>query len=60
MLKFKKRLKVSEKAKRSRTLSSFQKMDLNQDGVIAIDEFLDCCVRDEALVRSMGVFDSSF
>lgn len=35
-------------------------MDLNQDGVIAIDEFLDCCVRDEALVRSMGVFDSSF
>lgn len=35
-------------------------MDLNRDGVVTLDEFLDCCVRDEDISRSMGVFDSSF
>ncbi|KAI8421574.1 hypothetical protein MSG28_009596 [Choristoneura fumiferana] len=37
-----------------------KKMDLNRDGVVTLDEFLDCCVRDEDISRSMGVFDSSF
>lgn len=39
---------------------SFQKMDLNRDGVLTLDEFLDCCLRDEDISRSMGVFDSNF
>ncbi|KAL0830408.1 hypothetical protein ABMA28_002587 [Loxostege sticticalis] len=38
----------------------FQKMDLNRDGVLTLDEFLDCCLRDEDISRSMGVFDSNF
>ncbi|XP_049872808.1 Kv channel-interacting protein 4 isoform X1 [Pectinophora gossypiella] len=38
----------------------FQKMDLNRDGVLTLDEFLDCCLRDEEIIRSMGVFDSNF
>ncbi|KAF9407006.1 hypothetical protein HW555_012822, partial [Spodoptera exigua] len=36
------------------------KMDLNRDGVLTLDEFLDCCLRDEDISRSMGVFDSNF
>lgn len=35
-------------------------MDLNQDGVVTLDEFLDCCRNDDAISRSMAVFDSSF
>lgn len=35
-------------------------MDLNRDGVLTLDEFLDCCLRDEEISRSMGVFDSNF
>lgn len=35
-------------------------MDLNRDGVVTLDEFLDCCRNDDAISRSMAVFDSSF
>ncbi|KAJ2951054.1 hypothetical protein O0L34_g5433 [Tuta absoluta] len=38
----------------------FQKMDLNRDGVLTLDEFLDCCLHDEDITRSMAVFDSNF
>lgn len=37
-----------------------QKMDMNRDGVVTLDEFLDCCRNDDAISRSMAVFDSSF
>ncbi|EAA08579.5 AGAP004258-PA [Anopheles gambiae str. PEST] len=33
----------------------FQKMDTNQDGVITIEEFLDCCRKDQLISSSMGV-----
>lgn len=36
-----------------------QKMDRNNDGVVTIDEFLDCCRCDQAITNSMLVFDSS-
>ncbi|XP_067635821.1 uncharacterized protein [Eurosta solidaginis] len=36
----------------------FQKMDKNQDGVVTLDEFLETCQNDEAISRSMSVFDS--
>lgn len=38
----------------------FQKMDKNQDGVVTLDEFLECCQMDGDISTSMAVFDSSF
>jgi len=35
-------------------------MDQNKDGVVTLEEFLDCCMRDEDISRSMAVFNSSF
>lgn len=40
-------------------LSPLQKMDINRDGVVTMDEFLDCCRNDDAISRSMAVFDTS-
>ncbi|XP_029718711.1 Kv channel-interacting protein 4 isoform X3 [Aedes albopictus] len=37
----------------------FQKMDSNRDGVITIEEFLDCCRKDKIISDSMSVFDST-
>lgn len=37
----------------------FEKMDTNRDGVITIEEFLDCCQKDQLISDSMGVFDST-
>ncbi|XP_057654180.1 Kv channel-interacting protein 4-like isoform X4 [Diorhabda carinulata] len=37
----------------------FQKMDTNGDGVVTLDEFLECCRRDESISSSMAVFDTS-
>ncbi|XP_030748772.1 Kv channel-interacting protein 1-like [Sitophilus oryzae] len=37
----------------------FQKMDKNQDGVVTLDEFLECCKTDKDISASMTVFDSS-
>lgn len=35
-------------------------MDVNRDGVVTLDEFLECCRNDDAISRSMAVFDTSF
>ncbi|XP_039755208.1 Kv channel-interacting protein 4-like [Pararge aegeria] len=51
---------VDEEVVRDKVERLFQKMDSNRDGVLTLDEFLDCCVRDEGISRSMGVFDSNF
>jgi hypothetical protein len=37
----------------------FQKMDLNKDGVVTLEEFLDSCMSDEDISQSMAVFDSA-
>lgn len=34
-------------------------MDVNRDGVVTLDEFLQCCHNDEAISRSMAVFDTA-
>lgn len=34
-------------------------MDTNQDGVVTLDEFIECCRNDDAISRSMNVFDTS-
>lgn len=39
---------------------SQQKMDLNHDGVVTIDEFVNCCTTDPDISASMGVFDTAF
>lgn len=36
----------------------FQKMDLNNDGMITVDEFMDCCKRDVNISQSMSMFDT--
>lgn len=38
----------------------FRKMDTNRDGVVTLEEFLECCHNDEAISRSMSVFDTAF
>jgi hypothetical protein len=35
-------------------------MDQNKDGVVTLEEFLDCCMSDEDISQSMTVFDSAF
>lgn len=47
--------KIKEKVERI-----FQKMDVNRDGVVTLDEFLECCRNDEAISRSIAVFDTAF
>jgi hypothetical protein len=44
---------------RSHEILRFQKMDKNKDGVVTLDEFLECCRKDEDISSSMAVFDSS-
>ncbi|XP_022080920.1 uncharacterized protein LOC110973958 isoform X2 [Acanthaster planci] len=36
----------------------FQKMDLNKDGVVSLQEFLESCSNDETITKSMHVFDT--
>ncbi|KAE9527337.1 hypothetical protein AGLY_013035 [Aphis glycines] len=36
----------------------FQKLDINQDGVITFEEFIESCLKDEAITKSLQVFDS--
>ncbi|XP_024943513.1 calsenilin isoform X2 [Cephus cinctus] len=35
----------------------FRKLDLNQDGVITIEEFIESCLKDEVITRSLAMFD---
>jgi len=38
----------------------FQKMDLNDDGVISQEEFLSVCLQDEDISRSLSIFNDVF
>ncbi|XP_014665339.1 PREDICTED: Kv channel-interacting protein 1-like isoform X2 [Priapulus caudatus] len=33
-------------------------MDLNKDGVITLDEFMECCLKDDAIIRGLAVLDT--
>lgn len=35
----------------------FCKLDRNQDGVITIEEFLETCLKDEVVTKSLQMFD---
>ncbi|XP_033215740.1 Kv channel-interacting protein 2 [Belonocnema kinseyi] len=37
---------------------AFRKLDLNEDGVITIEEFIESCLKDEVVTRSLAMFDS--
>ncbi|XP_044735565.1 Kv channel-interacting protein 1 isoform X1 [Chrysoperla carnea] len=36
----------------------FRKLDLNQDGVITIEEFMESCLKDDMITRSLQMFDT--
>lgn len=36
----------------------FQKLDLNQDGVVTIDEFIETCLKDENVMKSLAILDT--
>lgn len=36
----------------------FRKFDLNQDGVITVEEFLEACLKDNVIVTSLAMFDN--
>ncbi|XP_015187418.1 PREDICTED: Kv channel-interacting protein 1 [Polistes dominula] len=37
----------------------FKKLDLNQDGVITIEEFIESCLKDDVITKSLAIFDSA-
>ncbi|KAL9697564.1 hypothetical protein quinque_001005 [Culex quinquefasciatus] len=36
----------------------FRKLDLNQDGIITIEEFLEACLKDDVVTKSLQMFDT--
>ncbi|XP_035282357.1 Kv channel-interacting protein 4-like isoform X1 [Anguilla anguilla] len=49
---------LKEEAPRQHVEIFFQKMDKNRDGVVTIDEFIDCCQNDENIMRSLQLFEN--
>ncbi|GAB0094088.1 Kv channel-interacting protein 4 isoform X1 [Sergentomyia squamirostris] len=43
---------------KSKVDTLFQKMDTNRDGVVTLEEFIDCCRNDEVISNSMTIFDA--
>ncbi|XP_053665154.1 Kv channel-interacting protein 4-like [Anopheles marshallii] len=49
-----------EQAIKDKVERLFEKMDRNCDGKITLDEFIECCTKDESIRRSIAVFDTIF
>uniref|UniRef100_A0AAG5DXK2 EF-hand domain-containing protein n=1 Tax=Anopheles atroparvus TaxID=41427 RepID=A0AAG5DXK2_ANOAO len=49
-----------EQAIKEKVERLFEKMDRNCDGMITLDEFIECCTKDESIRRSIAVFDTIF
>ncbi|XP_076367833.1 A-type potassium channel modulatory protein KCNIP2-like [Tachypleus tridentatus] len=49
---------VDEKSLRDHVDRIFLKMDLNKDGVVTIDEFMEICTKDETISKSLSLFDT--
>nr|CAB3258021.1 calsenilin [Phallusia mammillata] len=37
----------------------FTQLDLNQDGIVTMDEFCETCAKDESIIHSMSIFDKA-
>uniref|UniRef100_A0A672MZK8 Potassium voltage-gated channel interacting protein 2 n=1 Tax=Sinocyclocheilus grahami TaxID=75366 RepID=A0A672MZK8_SINGR len=48
---------MKDSAPREHVESFFQKMDCNNDGVVTMEEFLESCQKDEAIMESMQMLD---
>ncbi|XP_069994304.1 A-type potassium channel modulatory protein KCNIP1 isoform X1 [Penaeus vannamei] len=48
---------VEDKQTREHVERLFKKLDLNGDGVVTIDEFLQSCMQDEVITESLKVFE---
>lgn len=46
-----------DKKARDQIDRAFRKLDLNQDGIITVEEFLEACLRDDLMTRSLQMFD---
>ncbi|XP_076104261.1 A-type potassium channel modulatory protein KCNIP1-like isoform X1 [Mytilus galloprovincialis] len=49
---------VDENTTKDHVEKVFQKMDLNKDGVISLEEFMETCRRDENIIKGMAIFDT--
>ncbi|XP_067115247.1 A-type potassium channel modulatory protein KCNIP2 isoform X4 [Osmerus mordax] len=49
---------MQDDAPREHVENFFQKMDMNHDGVVTIEEFLESCLKDESIMQSMHMFDN--
>ncbi|KAF4097997.1 Kv channel-interacting protein 2 isoform X2 [Onychostoma macrolepis] len=48
---------MKDSAPREHVESFFQKMDRNNDGIVTMEEFLESCQKDEAIMESMQMLD---
>ncbi|KAL3187827.1 hypothetical protein MRX96_024579 [Rhipicephalus microplus] len=53
------RSSTDERALREHVDRVFQKMDLNQDGVVTMDEFMEICSQDDTIARSLTLLDTT-
>lgn len=49
---------LDDKKARDQVDRVFKKLDLNQDGVITIEEFLEACLKDDIVTKSLQMFDT--
>lgn len=49
---------IDEMAVRNHVDRIFQKLDVNKDGVVTIDEFMDTCTKDSNISKSMQLLDT--
>lgn len=53
------RSSTDERALRDHVDRVFQKMDVNRDGVVTMDEFMQMCSKDDTIARSLTLLDTT-
>ncbi|XP_022252083.1 Kv channel-interacting protein 4-like [Limulus polyphemus] len=49
---------VDETSAREHAERVFQRLDLNKDGVVTFDEFVETCLKDENIIKSLNLLDT--
>ncbi|XP_054167202.1 Kv channel-interacting protein 1-like [Oppia nitens] len=49
---------IEEQTSKDHVERVFQKLDINNDGFVTVDQFLDYCLKDETITRSLEVFNT--